>query len=119
MELKEFIGKAINDVIEGVALAQQELYKKEDTDGAMLNPTELQRKRRTLKANDQEPVQLQKIRITARVSAETQKGGGLKLNVISAGADWTKSDFQEVSFEVPVALPLSDLPDSYSEFQSQ
>lgn len=107
MELKDFIKGTISDI----ALAINELNKELSDIGLTVNPKDASNSNNSfvrLNGNDDErAIKEIEFNLSISVSDSTERGGGLKINVVSAGINKETSNcaISTVKFSIPVVYP--------------
>lgn len=107
MELKDFIKRTISDI----ALAINELNKELSDIGLTINPKDKSNSINSfvrLNENDDErAIKEIEFNLSISVSDSTEGGGGLKINVVSAGINRGTSNctISTVKFSIPVIYP--------------
>lgn len=113
MNLKDFIGETLKEIIAGVKDAQE--YAKEN--GACINPANMgviKGSNAIMRVGGDNIAFVQKVDFSVSISHGSTKGGGVGIEVMDilkiGEARGECSNFYEnrVSFSVPIALPSSD-----------
>ena len=123
MELKQFISQALTSIVEGVVEAQ----KQTGDQGAFVNPGGLMRTTKSISDNaiwDNRTNNFARlvdfdIAVTVEEGTKTNAKIGVVAGLLNLGAGGASENKElavsRIRFEVPVLLPISELPDEARE----
>jgi hypothetical protein len=108
MELKDFVKKALVDIVTGISEAQHELADS----GAIINPSAMDIDNngiKTIRPNGNPKGRLlQKVEMNIAVTSSKSGGGALLIQVIGLEGKVTSEKVSSIKFNIPVSFPVME-----------